>query len=378
MNDKVRIVSGGLVLLAMACVGLNVVGSHYLATQRDESTFRRNAQLQLPVYVQSSSSGQKEIQALPQPLETNYEAQRQIKQQCGGSCVNPASQTFAQVAWGRPYGGDIYPGKVLPDGSVVDSVGPSRTVPSAQPTLRPAVKPEAPKPAQADVRNRPEPKKYQLLLFLDSSLAGQQLASWFGVSGNSPDPQLAAVRNASSFQSFTADNKLYQSRYANIVAPDQFPALVLQDATGGHIHACGKLTIPNTPDQLYDDLRTGYELYTQAKQGTPDTKSESSGAMKGEGYNFADFVDPKLRLIQDDNCPDGICPVDPPGWRPGDKVRDVADKLFPNRRKPDGIEGLFISWVSGPERIATLVTYVLIGLIVFVAYLKWQRAKSSE
>jgi hypothetical protein len=131
------------------------------------------------------------------------------------------------------------------------------------------------------------------------------------------------------------------------------------------------LTIPDTPAELFDDIRTGRQLHAQAKQGTQAIEAAHSGMVKTEGYNFADFVSPTLRLESNDDCPDGICPVEPPARRPGDRVRDGLDRLFD--RKPQTLEGIFVSWVSGPERIAMLVTYALIALIALVAYTKFVR-----
>lgn len=354
MSDKTKFeVSIGLVILVLVGMVVKSYSDHCLARQRDTINFERTHQVALPRVNSDGPVG--EIRTLPEPIETNYNAQKAVKYQCGpDGCATP-------------YTGPLRPGQRLPDGSVVVSV--NDVVTPARP-VTPA-KPSTPRPTEADARNRPEAKKYQLLLFLDSSAKSSELVQWFGIKGTG-DEKLMQLKAASSFQYYTATNSLYRERFANIVPPDQFPTVLFLDSQGGHIHACGKLTIPDTPAELFDDIRTGHQLYSQAKHGTQAIEAAHSGMVKTEGYNFADFVSPNLRLeSNEEDCPDGICPVDPPGWRPGDKVRDGLDRLFD--RKPQTLEGIFVSWVSGPERIAMLITYVLIALIALVAYSKFVR-----
>lgn len=353
MSNKTRIeLSVGMVVLVLVGIFLKSYSEHYLAKQRDEATFQRAHELNLPLVVHSQG-GTSDVKALPEPLPTNYDAQKAVKYQCPpGGCA------------------PLRPGQRLPDGSIVVSVNDR---PNAIPIVPEPVKPVPHVPALADTRERPEAKKYQILLFLDGSEKSAELMQWFGMKGQG-DEKLMQLKAVSNFQMYTASNTLYRERYANIVPPEQFPTVLFLDKDGGHIHACGKVTIPDTAADLWDDIRSCYDLYKQAKQGTQVIEASNSGVIKTEGYNFADFVSPTLRLENnEEDCPDGVCPVDPPGWRPGDKVRDGLDKLF-DRKKPDSLEGIFISWVSGPERIATLLTYTLIALIALVAYLKFRKA----
>ncbi len=210
-------------------------------------------------------------------------------------------------------------------------VTPSRTLPAASP------KPTPPK------------KRYQIALFVGGDSKSRQLLDWFD-----RDPQLAKLRAACEFQVYTSGNSLYRSRYAEIVPADQFPVVLFQDASGGHVHAAGRAMIPSSPAELYDDLKQGYELYQQTRQ------AQKTGALKTRGYSWDDAISPTLHLPIED-CPDGYCPVEPADtWQPGDRVRDL---LFdrPNRDRNA------LLWANSGE-LATLalagVAAVLLGVIV--------------
>ncbi len=84
----------------------------------------------------------------------------------------------------------------------------------------------------------------------------------------------SALKESCEFQVYTATNAIYKTRYADIVPAEQFPVVLFQDATGGHIHAAGRSMIPSTPEELYSDLRHGYLLYKQAKQAQRPERSK--------------------------------------------------------------------------------------------------------
>ena len=136
------------------------------------------------------------------------------------------------------------------------------------------------------------------------------------------------ARHASS-RSTRPATALYRTRFAEIVPADQFPVVLFQDSSGGHVHAAGRSMIPTTPDELYSDLRQGYELYQQTRQ------AQKTGALKTRGYSWDEAISPTMYLSLED-CPDGYCPVEPTDtWRPGDRVRDL---LFDEvRRQPKRI-----------------------------------------
>lgn len=275
-------------------------------------------------------------QKLEQPQSVNLAAQGELKQQSG--CID-------------------CPPIVVRPGERVVRVGPARpVVPSSSPTLAPPdplLTPNSYPPSvlvNDAVSSRPPAKQYQLLLFLDRSSQSQQIHEWF-----SNNRELFTLRSKSEFQIYTQDNALYRQRYARLVPPEQFPAIVLQDASGGHIHACGKSMIPSTPEQLVSDMRTGFTLYKQAKQGS----MQATGAMKATGYSWDDQINPQMRLQSGDDCgPDG-CPPD--RWRPFD--RDGGG-LF-DGVGPSGAEALL--WANAGDMV--IMGLVLVGLVAVVIIL---------
>ncbi len=161
-----------------------------------------------------------------------------------------------------------------------------------------------------------------------------------------------ALKESCEFQVYTSTNAIYKTRYADIVPAEQFPVVLFQDSTGGHIHAAGRSMIPSTAEELYSDLRHGYLLYKQAKQ------AQKTGAVKTKGYSWDDAITPTLYLSAED-CPDGYCPTQPSeDRRPLDRVRDLFDGANDTRNA--------LMWLSAGE----IATVALIGiaavLLVFI------------
>jgi hypothetical protein len=215
-------------------------------------------------------------------------------------------------------------------------------VDATQPTKEPLVVTPVSNPAS------PPPKKsYQIALFVNADATSQRLQEWF-----TQNKQLATLKESCEFQVYTVTNAIYKTRYADIVPAEQFPVVLFQDATGGHIHAAGRSMIPSTPDELYSDLRHGYTLYKQAKQ------AQKTGAVKTKGYSWDDAITPTLYLSAED-CPDGYCPTPPSeDRRPLDRVRDLFDSAKDTRNA--------LMWLSAGE----IATVALIGiaavLLVFI------------
>jgi hypothetical protein len=243
----------------------------------------------------------------------------------------------------------------------------------AQPTYRQPVQyPQAPTLAPALPSNavpiaRPSTpaapavvKKYQFMLFYDSSEQSKQILDWMR-----NDPRFVNMRKGSSVTSvqyYAADNPLYKTRFAKAIPADQFPVIVLTDADGGHIHAAGGNFIPPTVDQLYADMSKALELYTDARQNAPAQGLVGSGAIKTFGYSFNPNVSPQQRLVSyqqnPEDCPDGICPDDnydpsPSGGGLFDRVRDKV--------KPKSI----VTWASGGE-YAMIAAAGVLGLVVLM------------
>ncbi len=347
MSNDVKIkFSIGLLAIALVAVVTHAVVTHAVLTsvltdRSNEARLQESARLNVPVYhgVNSVES----MKTLPQPYPTNYAAQGEMKQQCGpDGCVTPSN----------PYG--LRPGETLVH------VGPARPV-QPQPTIQPSLQPEV-RPTLQSEQKRPEPKNFQLLLFLDGSAKSQNLLDWF-----ERDSNLVVVKKGSSCQIYTASNAIYKERYSKLVAPSEFPAVVLQDATGGHIHACKKGMIPNSAEELYSDMKEAYGLYKQAKQGRTAVQASTPGAIKTDGYSWDNQIVPAMRLqdLGSDECgPDGC---NPPGWTPGERVRDGLDRIF---NRDTGKNALL--WVSASEMVLPAIVMLLSVLILLLAIHKFK------
>jgi hypothetical protein len=253
----------------------------------------------VPIYQPPPAPAGIVVEKLAEPPEVNLRAQGELKQQ---NC-QPCAPTY------------VTPSHVVPTYVMPNHVIPHRV----QPVITPSVRPSSPPviipvnfPSIAAPSSPPAKKSYQLALFVGNDSQSQQLLQWFD-----RDPQLVHLRSKCEFQVYTASNTLYRARFAEIVPVSQFPVVLFQDSTGGHIHAAGRTMIPGTAAELYGDLRQGYGLYQQARQ------AQKTGAIKAAGYSWDDSITPTMSLYSQD-CPDGICPTEPSDrWRPGSRVRDT-------------------------------------------------------
>jgi hypothetical protein len=342
INDTIRIrLSLGLIVVAI--VHAILLGVVFTALHNKPAQPQHEQSWTVPNYRPTAPSVGA-IEKLQEPQSVNLQAQGEIKQQIRNCPPNCLPQR-------------VYPAPVVVQPTIVQ---PTVVTPTVTPTLAPPVPVtpnfvDVPKPAQeplvvTPVSNpaAPPPKKsYQIALFVNTDATSQRLQEWF-----TQNKQLAALKESCEFQVYTATNAIYKTRYADIVPAEQFPVVLFQDATGGHIHAAGRSMIPSTPDELYSDLRHGYTLYKQAKQ------AQKTGAVKTKGYSWDDAITPTLYLSAED-CPDGYCPTPPSeDRRPLDRVRDLFDSAKDTRNA--------LMWLSAGE----IATVALIGiaavLLVFI------------
>lgn len=353
MSDGVRVrLSGGFVALALLHAVL--LGLVFASLQSEPTDCPATGRCGFPIYEPPVPTGAI-VEKLPEPPEVNLQAQGELKQQYCPPC-NAPSQTS---------------NRLLP--RVVNRAVVYRTVSSSQPVsstadtspkpagatagATPAAPPKSPfvtAPAGGSTIAAPSqtpPKKdYQLALFVGSDAQSKRLIDWFD-----NDPELVRLRSNCEFQVYTASNPLYQTRFKEIVPADQFPVVLFQDSTGGHIHAAGRAMIPTSAAELHADLQHGYELYHQAMQ------AQKTGAIKARGYSWDDTITPTMSLFSQD-CPDGYCPVEPQDrWRPGSRVRDT---LFDSVRDS---RNAFIR--ASANELATIalsvIAVLLLGFILF-------------
>lgn len=336
MTEAVKIrVSIGLVALAFsvaiihaAAVGVMAMSLHKPVVEQQASWQREPASPRTPYGEITSFS-----EPMTAPPTVDLDAQREIKQ-AGGICLPCQPQQHRQPIY-------INGERVVHIGPVTKPTTVNPAVYS--PPIQPLAIPDAlAQPASAAVPTPPK-KKYQVALFLDSTPQSQQLLSWFG-----SHKELSTLKEQSEFQTYTSSNPLYRTRYADIVPANQFPVVLVTDATGGHIHAAGRTMIPGSGEELWSDVLAAAQLWRQAKEGKVIT-----GLVKTKGYSWDDQILPSMQL-QASDCPDGLCFPEQP-WRPGDRLR------------PNGGGGLFdlpipsqtaFLWANASE----IATVALLGL----------------
>ncbi len=342
INDTIRIrLSLGLIVVAI--VHAILLGVVFTALHNKPAQPQPEPSWTVPNYRPTSPSVGT-IEKLQEPQSVNLQAQGEIKQQIRNCPPNCTPQR-------------VYPAPAVVQPTIVQ---PTVVTPTVTPTVAPPI-PAAPnfvdtqKPTQEPLvvtpistpASPPPKKSYQIALFVNADATSQRLQAWF-----TQNKQLVALKESCEFQVYTATNAIYKTRYADIVPAEQFPVVLFQDATGGHIHAAGRSMIPSTPEELYSDLRHGYLLYKQAKQ------AQKTGAVKTKGYSWDDAITPTLYLSAQD-CPDGYCPTPPSeDRRPLDRVRDLFDGAKDTRNA--------LMWLSAGE----IATVALIGiaavLLVFI------------
>ncbi len=306
MSDGIRIkLSVGLLVAALLHAVVLVGLFQYLHCDKQQETIDP-----WKVPVANVNVGSSVGDKLSEPHTVNLRAQSELKQQC------------------------------------VDCTPLTRPTLAPQLPTRPVVLPASAVPATPPV------KDFQIALFIGSDAKSKQLLDWFN-----RDSRLQTMRQRCEFQVYTADSPLYRTRYAQDIPPDQFPVVLLQDKSGGHIHAAGKSMIPTTVDKLYADFQKGYELYQQARQ------AQKTGAIKSRGYSWDAAISPTMQL-QPGDCPDGFCPDGGTSdrWTPGERLRDLFNQ---GQAAKDAL-----LWTSASE-IATVV--LILAAVILLALIVWKR-----
>jgi hypothetical protein len=340
MNDAIRIrFSIGLIFVAV--IHALLIGVVFKALYSQPLIEPSEKPWTISPY-QSVAPTTTKIEKLDQPQSVNLQAQGEIKQQRPALCPSycPPSRVVVQPTVVQP---TVVQPVMIPQPPATVPAPNFAPIPDATPMIGPAVLTPAAAPASP-----PNKKNYQLALFVGNDTKSRQLQQWF-----EQDTNLVKLRGSCEYQVYTANNAIYRSRFSDIVPADQFPVVLFQDSTGGHVHAAGRSMIPDTAAELYSDLRRGFELYQQAKQ------AQKTGAVKTRGYSWDEAITPTMSLSTQD-CPDGYCPTEPTdAWRPGDRVRDL---LFNDTINPRNA----LMWLSAGEIATTALIVIAVLLIGFI------------
>jgi hypothetical protein len=232
----------------------------------------------------------------------------------------------------------------------------------SRPAPQPA-KPNTPQSLKVTTGKGVEPK-YSISLFLRANDAlSNQLLGYFN-----SDPKYVSFVKSCNFQVYTKDSPLYQTRYASIVPVEAFPAMLVTDPNGGHVHLIDRSTIPTTAPLLWADISEAVRLQKAIVSKVPAAPAPPPGLPSFVGSNnngTASGSNP--------NCPDGNCPVDANRDRTTlwDKLfkRDQTNGgLFP-RDSPDPVEGL-LRMIFRPGETLGVCFLVVVAVFAIVYALK--------
>jgi hypothetical protein len=418
MNDRIQIqfTTGcwvGLTLLAVFAVGLfgaSMMAFHPPATQYRDQGFTGSS---LGSYANLHS------QMIQQPIETsppiNTSARDEIKQ-ADGRCI-PCEQNqlrIQPVTWSQPTVTRQYPVPIpvsVQSDSWIDrqqaeqyarSIG-ARLVTAQDPNLSQvtcfAIFPDGSsgqkyagvncfkavlndmqkaysysnqpyQPPQPQPNSNPAPNpangRKQITLFVGNDAKSRDLVNWF-----STDARLAKLKANTAFEVITPQSQMYAARFAEVISQKDFPAIIFAHGDGGHIYAAGGPMLPTNSSQLYSDLHKAYDLAMSVKNAPPliESPRASSGLIKSQGgFSWDRNIAPNLQLVsQSEDCPDGNCDVNRPGWVPGQKIRDG---LFPDKSE-NPMQA--IVWANSTEILTSLLGLVVVGLL-FAIFKKIQGA----
>jgi hypothetical protein len=186
--------------------------------------------------------------------------------------------------------------------------------------------------SHSSFESKPTGGRYSVSLFVGTDRRSQEFLEWWNTDSN-----LQALRSQVDFQSYTKDNPLYKSRYADIVSVAEFPAMIFADPRGGHIYAAAGALLPTSRTTLYSEIHDAYGIHSKLQQQPADSEP-----------------------IQSEDCPGGNC--NPPSRTPF--INPEREKLFPifKPRQPDAIESI-LYWLWNPGE-AILYLLCAVGLLV--------------
>lgn len=237
---------------------------------------------------------------------------------------------------------------------------PARPVPKPMP--QPA-KPNTPQSLNVTTGKGVEPK-YSISLFLRANDAlSNQLLGYFN-----SDPKYSSFVKSFNFQVYTKDSPLYQTRYASIVPVEAFPAMLVADPNGGHVHLIDRSTIPTTAPLLWADISEAVRLQRAIISKVPAAPAPPPGLPASVGSSA-----PDTGIGSNPNCPDGNCPVDANRdrttlWDKLFKRDQNSGGLFP-RDSPDPVEGL-LRMIFRPGETLGVCVLVVVAVFAIVYALK--------
>lgn len=236
----------------------------------------------------------------------------------------------------------------------------------------PSLIPESPTPSPTPTPNSNAPStnqgRHQLVLFLNPNDSTSKVVSnWFET-----NPNLRQLKANCATEIMTESSPMYLARFAKLVQPKDFPAVLFMQPDGGHIYAVGRPMLPRNAEMLLSDMRAGLKLAQSVQQSTLVMQSNTSGAIKSQGYNWDHMINDNIQLVKSQEFPNQDSCVDRDGdgecdteqrepWYPGKKVHD----LLGGERQP-GIEAVL--WANGSELVQIFLGLVVVVLVAAIAF----------
>lgn len=215
-------------------------------------------------------------------------------------------------------------------------------------TQQASKQPASPKPTGDPVRvtSTPTASRYSVSVFVSTDRASQDLLAWFN-----SDPALRRLREQCNYQAYTRDNAIYKDRFASLVSPDDFPAVVISDPRGGHVYAAGAAMLPRTANALYEEIYNAFEVHKKVVQQPADDSPVNANVESSAASP---------------DCPDGQCVPD--GRAP--LLGPDRERLFPlfRPKQPSPAESiLYWLWNPGEALLAALCGLAFVLLLLIVA-----------
>lgn len=220
---------------------------------------------------------------------------------------------------------------------------PNQPVPNSQPARPNNTTPAQPAGNVQPVKTQP---RYAIELFVTNDQQSQQLQAWFR-----DNATLAKWTTTCNFNTYTADNPLYKSRYQPLIPPDAFPVCLVTAPNGGHVYAADRYALPQSAAALVTEISDATKLHQSIINGSTNPLPPQPSPP----VNAQSAMHPAPDYIE--QCPDGNCtPAE--RWRLFDRDRE---------RRPLGtsVEGL-LSALFSPAEFLMQILIVAIGTFVIV------------
>lgn len=214
------------------------------------------------------------------------------------------------------------------------------------------------------VATPPEDNRPYLSIFTNSLWAGIPHEAAL-VKAFETDPNLRSIKNQCRWNHFRPDDAFYKQRFAKLIPPDRFPAILLQRADGGYVYKSTGSNVPDSGAEIFDEM--SHYAALDPLRGPADSIEARPfdkwrARITGDG-GVPDIDGPP-------RCPDGNCPLPDalPDYGPGPVQipADSAELLGGGERMPIRNMAAAAVFVVGIMAAALLGLFGFLFLVVVV------------